>query len=93
MVAGVGFEPTTSGLWARRAASALPRDKVVGGSYPNLAIWSRFRYPFVRAAVAELVDARDSKSRDRKVMRVRFSPAAPPKNDPHRVVFLFIEKV
>ena len=26
--------------------------------------------------VAELVDARDSKSRDRKVMRVRFSPAA-----------------
>jgi hypothetical protein len=28
------------------------------------------------AAVAELVDARDSKSRDRKVMRVRFSPAA-----------------
>ncbi len=26
MVAGVGFEPTTSRLWAWRAAAALPRD-------------------------------------------------------------------
>ena len=26
MVAGEGFEPSTSGLWARRATTALPRD-------------------------------------------------------------------
>ncbi len=25
LVAGVGFEPTTFGLWARRAATAPPR--------------------------------------------------------------------
>ena len=29
MVAGVGFEPTTFGLWARRASTAPPRDILV----------------------------------------------------------------
>ncbi len=28
-VAGAGFEPATFGLWARRAATALPRDNKI----------------------------------------------------------------
>ncbi len=42
----------------------------------------------IKAAVAELADARDSKSRDRKVMRVRFSPAAPTKKERGRSFFI-----
>lgn len=37
------------------------------------------------AAVAELVDAYDSKSYDREIMRVRFSPAAPGFNNFDRI--------
>ena len=31
LVAGVGFEPTTFGLWARRATTAPPRDNNTQG--------------------------------------------------------------
>ena len=31
LVAGVGFEPTTFGLWARRATTAPPRDNDTPG--------------------------------------------------------------
>ena len=42
----------------------------------------------VNAAVVEQADTRDLKSLDRKVMRVRFSPAAQKEERPVRVIFL-----
>lgn len=53
-------------------------------------------YPHVfhkNAAVVELVDTGDLKSPDRKVMRVRFSPAAQTKNAPTDAGAFFIVRL
>ena len=48
MVAGVGFEPTTFGLWARRATTAPPRNLYWSGrrdSNPRHSAWKADALP------------------------------------------------
>lgn len=80
--------------------TALPRDGLLCADYTDILVFRQarglvssrvFRYSPAtnpQAEMAELVDARDSKSRDRKVMRVRFPLSAPSRNPPVAVDFL-----
>jgi hypothetical protein len=67
-----------------QAVKYVPKSLELHRHY-NLSCWTISK----RASVAELVDAVDSKSTDRKVMGVRFSPEAP--NNSHHFSMMVLK--